>query len=59
MAKIKRTQELALIELQTIDLGMTASLEKKKLGAVVEEKYAYIQASDNYTLELLGLLECR
>ncbi|MGJ8550701.1 hypothetical protein [Winogradskyella wichelsiae] len=58
MAKIKRTQELALIELQTIDLGMTASLEKKKLDAVVEEKYAYIQTSVNYTLELLGLREC-
>ncbi|SFB92924.1 7-keto-8-aminopelargonate synthetase [Algibacter lectus] len=45
------------LKFKTIDLGMTASFEKKKLGAVVEEKYAYIQTSDNYTLELLGLLE--
>jgi len=47
------------LKFKTIDLGLTASFEKKKLGAEVEEKYAYIQASDNYTLELLGLLECR
>ncbi|WP_458628663.1 aminotransferase class I/II-fold pyridoxal phosphate-dependent enzyme [Winogradskyella sp. PC D3.3] len=46
------------LKFETIDLGITASFEKKKLGAVVEEKYAYIQTSDNYTLELLGLLEC-
>ncbi|MCK0156355.1 aminotransferase class I/II-fold pyridoxal phosphate-dependent enzyme [Cellulophaga sp. F20128] len=40
-----------------INMGMTASFEKRKLGAVVEEKYAYIQTSDNYTLELMGILE--
>ncbi|MEP5341662.1 MAG: aminotransferase class I/II-fold pyridoxal phosphate-dependent enzyme [Algibacter sp.] len=40
-----------------IDLGMTASFEKRKLGATIEEKYAYIQTSDNYTLELMGVLE--
>ncbi|MEP1486917.1 MAG: aminotransferase class I/II-fold pyridoxal phosphate-dependent enzyme [Algibacter sp.] len=40
-----------------IDLGMTASFEKRKLGATIEEKYAYIQTSDNYTLELMGILE--
>ncbi|TYA89189.1 aminotransferase class I/II-fold pyridoxal phosphate-dependent enzyme [Seonamhaeicola marinus] len=40
-----------------IDLGMTASFEKRKLGAVVEEKCAYIQTSDNYTLELIGVME--
>jgi len=42
-----------------IDLGMTASFEKRKLGATVKEKYAYIQTADNYTLELMGLLESR
>ena len=42
-----------------IDLGMTAAFEKRKLGAIVEEKYAYIQTADNYTLELMGLLESR
>jgi 7-keto-8-aminopelargonate synthetase-like enzyme len=45
------------LKFQQIDLGMTASFEKKKLGAIVEEKYAYIQTSDNYTLELMGILE--
>ncbi len=40
-----------------IELGMTASFEKRKLGATVEEKYAYIQTSDNYTMELMGILE--
>ncbi len=53
---IKRAIQL---KFQHIDLGMTASFEKRKLGAVVEEKYAYIQTSDNYTLELMGLLESR
>jgi hypothetical protein len=51
---IKRAIDL---KFQKIDLGMTASFEKRKLGAVIEEKYAYIQTSDNYTLELMGLLE--
>ena len=51
---IKRAIE---INFKHIDLGMTASFEKRKLGATVEEKFAYIQTSDNYTLELLGLLE--
>ncbi|OBX24460.1 7-keto-8-aminopelargonate synthetase-like enzyme [Gelidibacter algens] len=45
------------INFKHIDLGMTASFEKRKLGATVEEKFAYIQTSDNFTLELLGLLE--
>ena len=40
-----------------IDMGMTASFEKRKLGAQVIEKYTYIQTEDNYTLELLGIME--
>lgn len=40
-----------------IDLGMTASFEKRKLGATITEKFAYIQMADNYTLELMGTLE--
>ncbi len=42
---------------QYIALGLTASFEKRKLGATVEEKYSYIQTSDNYNLELIGILE--
>lgn len=45
------------LNFRQIDLGMTASFEKRKLGAVVEERFAYIQTSDNYTLELMGILE--
>lgn len=53
-----RTIERAMdLGMPKIDMGMTASFEKKKLGATVEEKYAYLQTSDNYTLELLGMME--
>ncbi|PIV94645.1 MAG: aminotransferase class I/II [Flavobacteriaceae bacterium CG17_big_fil_post_rev_8_21_14_2_50_33_15] len=45
------------LNFKQIDLGMTASFEKRKLGAIVQEKFAYIQTSDNYTLELMGILE--
>ena len=51
---IKRAFDL---NMKKIAMGMTASFEKRKLGASVEEKYAYIQTSDNYTLELMGILE--
>ncbi|WP_047419602.1 aminotransferase class I/II-fold pyridoxal phosphate-dependent enzyme [Cellulophaga sp. Hel_I_12] len=51
---IKRAIQL---NFKKIDLGMTASFEKRKLGATVEEKFAYIQTGDNYTLELLDILE--
>lgn len=51
---IKRAIEL---DFQHIALGLTASFEKRKLGANVHEKFAYIQTADNYTLELMGVLE--
>ena len=51
---IKRAKDLGL---KKIDLGMTASFEKRKLGSHVMEKYAYLQASDNYAMELLGIIE--
>tara|TARA_R110000868_G_scaffold54251_1_gene169853 strand:- start:3237 stop:5633 length:2397 start_codon:yes stop_codon:yes gene_type:complete len=51
---IKRASKLKMAK---IDMGMTASFEKRKLGAIVEEKFAYIQAGDNYTLELLDVLK--
>jgi predicted N-acyltransferase len=51
---IKRAIEL---DFRHIALGLTASFEKRKLGASVHDKYAYIQTSDNYTLELMGILE--
>ena len=51
---LKRAIELSF---KQIDLGMTASFEKRKLGAIVEEKFAYVQSSDNFILELIGTLE--
>lgn len=53
---IKRAIDL---NFKHIDFGLTASFEKRKLGAIVEEKHAYVQTSDNYTLEFIGLLECK
>lgn len=51
---IKRAIEL---KCSHIALGLTAGFEKRKLGATVYNTYAYIQTADNYTLELLGILE--
>ena len=34
-------------------LGMTAAQEKKKYGGVAKERVAYVQAQDNYKLELI------
>lgn len=53
-----RTIERAIsLGLPRIDLGMTAAFEKRKLGAEVHEKYAYVQTADNFSLELLGIME--
>lgn len=51
---IKRSIELKCTH---IALGLTAGFEKRKLGATVYSTYAYIQTADNYTLELMGILE--
>jgi hypothetical protein len=40
-----------------IDFGMSASFEKKKVGAVVVPKVAYIQAKDNFSMELMGVMQ--
>lgn len=40
-----------------IDFGMTAAFEKRKLGADVHHKYAYLQTRDNFILEMLGVME--
>ncbi|NGX82690.1 aminotransferase class I/II-fold pyridoxal phosphate-dependent enzyme [Aequorivita sp. KMM 9714] len=51
---IKRAFEL---DYDHISFGLTASFEKRKLGASVHNIYAYLQSADNYTLELMGILE--
>ncbi|WP_421824295.1 aminotransferase class I/II-fold pyridoxal phosphate-dependent enzyme [Flagellimonas oceanensis] len=53
-----RTIERTLaIKIPKIDFGMTASFEKRKLGAKVHEKYAYLQTNDNFILEMIGVME--
>lgn len=38
-------------------LGLSASFEKKKLGADIIKKYAYVQAKDTYNTDLLQTFE--
>lgn len=40
-----------------IDFGITASFEKKKVGATLIPKVAYVQAKDNFTMELMGVMQ--
>jgi 7-keto-8-aminopelargonate synthetase-like enzyme/predicted N-acyltransferase len=51
---IKRAREL---KLNRIDFGVSATFEKRKLGATVIPKVAYIQARDNFSMELMGTLQ--
>jgi 7-keto-8-aminopelargonate synthetase-like enzyme len=51
---IKRGREL---NCKRIYLGLSASFEKKKLGARIIPKVAYVQAKDNYNMELISLME--
>lgn len=47
---IMRAKELGY---KKIDFGLTAAFEKRKLGAKVTPKVCYVQAKDNFSLELL------
>jgi 7-keto-8-aminopelargonate synthetase-like enzyme len=51
---IKRANAL---QFQKIDFGVSASFEKRKLGARVIPKVAYVQARDNYAMELMNTLQ--
>jgi hypothetical protein len=48
---IRRAHDL---NFKRIDFGMTAAFEKRKVGATIIPKVAYVQAKDNFTLELIG-----
>ncbi len=48
---IRRAQQLGF---QKIDFGMTAAFEKRKIGATIIPKVAYVQPKDNFTLELVS-----
>lgn len=50
---ILRAKELEVIK---IDFGLTAAFEKRKVGATVMPKCAYLQAKDNFALESLDWL---
>ncbi|WP_258097763.1 aminotransferase class I/II-fold pyridoxal phosphate-dependent enzyme [Marinoscillum pacificum] len=39
-----------------VDFGFSASFEKHKLGAVAIPKFAYLQAKDNYALEMFEII---
>lgn len=51
---IKRAKEL---NFKKIDFGFSATFEKKKLGATIIPKVAYVQARDNFSMELMGTLQ--
>ena len=51
---IKRAREL---NFKKIDFGFSATFEKKKLGAAIIPKVAYVQARDNFSMELMGTLQ--
>lgn len=40
-----------------IDFGLSASFEKRKLGATIIPKVAYVQAKDNFEMELLATMQ--
>lgn len=45
------------LDFKKIDFGFSASFEKKKVGAVIVPKVAYIQAKDNFSMELMGTMQ--
>ncbi|PKD18407.1 aminotransferase class I/II [Salegentibacter salinarum] len=45
-----------ILKFKKINFGFSASFEKKKLGATLTPKIAYIQADDNFSLEALDWL---
>ena len=51
---IKRAQEL---HYKRVELGITATFEKRKLGAQLISKFAYLQAKDNFSMELLSTMQ--
>jgi 7-keto-8-aminopelargonate synthetase-like enzyme/predicted N-acyltransferase len=51
---IKRANAL---QFQKIDFGVSASFEKRKLGAQIIPKVAYVQARDNYAMEVMNTLQ--
>lgn len=51
---IKRANALQFLK---IDFGVSASFEKRKLGAKIIPKVAYVQARDNFIMEAMNTLQ--
>lgn len=46
-------QRAAALGKQTVKLGFTASMEKKKLGAIAVNCYAYVHSQDGYNMQVV------
>ena len=44
------------LHMNQIDFGMSANFEKRKLGATIIPKQAFVQTDDNYLLEQLEMM---
>jgi 7-keto-8-aminopelargonate synthetase-like enzyme/predicted N-acyltransferase len=51
---IVRAQSLGF---NKINFGYSSSFEKKKLGASIYPRVAFIQAKDNYSIEMMGIIQ--
>lgn len=51
---IVRAQSLGF---KKINFGYSSSFEKKKLGATIYPRVAFIQAKDNYSIEMMGIIQ--
>ena len=40
-----------------VDFGLSAAFEKKKVGATISPRIAFVQARDNYNMELMGTMQ--
>lgn len=45
------------LQIPNVDFGVSATFEKRKLGAVVLSKVAYIQTRDNYAMEVINTMQ--
>ena len=39
-----------------VDFGFSASFEKRKLGATIKQRFAYVQVEDNFSMERMGMM---
>ena len=46
-----------VLQIPNVDFGVSATFEKRKLGASVLSKVAYIQTRDNYAMEVINTMQ--